>query len=268
MARSKTISIFLKDSDPNGIKIAELSVSTAKIYIIPRDKLSFATPRTDLAHPNIYMLFDDERTSVYIGESEDFVNRIKNHVVHKDFWQWALIVVSSDKSLDKADVRFLESLAVRRAIEIGRMEVQNKISPTPNNLHEFKQETMLEFFDDVKLLVSSLGFNIFEHLKPMNARTDSKKRATKQFASGKAQEREYDTIVCPANPIAVTKTFRQQKSWYAVRVGQSNLDKLKHVAIYEKAPISCIRYYAKITKIKPFHDKPGKYTIHHDGENH
>lgn len=88
MARAKTIQIFLKDSDPNGVKIAELSVSTAKVYVIPRSQILFANTRQDLNSPALYMLFDDERTSVYIGECENFVHRIKSHEVHKDFWQW------------------------------------------------------------------------------------------------------------------------------------------------------------------------------------
>ena len=118
MARAKTIQIFLKDSDPNGVKIAELSVSTAKVYVIPRNQILFANTRQDLNSPALYMLFDDERTSVYIGECENFIHRIKSHEVHKDFWQWAVVVVSSNNSIDKADVKFLESYAVMKAIEI------------------------------------------------------------------------------------------------------------------------------------------------------
>lgn len=262
MARAKTIQIFLKDSDPNGVKIAELSVSTAKVYVIPRSQILFANTRQDLNSPALYMLFDDERTSVYIGECENFVHRIKSHEVHKDFWQWAVVVVSSNNSIDKADVKFLESYAVMRAIEIGRFEVQNRTNPNQNNLHEFKQETILDFFDDVELLVSTLGFNLFE---PLKDETEDVVATEELKNISNNSDREYDTIVGPCKGEGRIKAFEEKNAWWAVRIGQSNIPKLKYVALYESAPISAIRYYAKITKIEPYEGKPGKYIIYHDG---
>jgi len=263
MPRSKTIQIFLKDSNPNGVKIAELSVSTAKVYVIPRNELSFANTRQDLNTPALYMLFDDERTSVYIGECENFVQRIKSHEINKDFWQWVVVVVSSNSSLDKADVKFLESYAVMKAIEIGRFEVQNRTNPNQNNLHEFKQETILDFFDDVELLVSTLGFNLFEPLKDDANVEEVETKPTNDATS----IRKYDTIVCPSTGEGegLQKAFRDKNAWWAVRIGQSNIDKLKYIALYEGAPVKGIRYYAKITKIEPYENKPSRYIIHHDG---
>lgn len=253
----------MKDSDPNGIKIAELSVSTAKVYVIPKNKINFVNKRQDLKSPALYMLFDDERTSVYIGECENFVRRIKSHEVNKDFWQWAVVVISSNNSLDKADVKFLESYAVMRAIEIGRFEVQNRTNPNQNRLHEFKQETILDFFDDVELLVSTLGFNLFDPLKDEieeNILESNKKEVIQDNSN-----REYDTIVAPCKGEGRIKAFEEKSAWWAVRIGQSSIPKLKYVALYEASPVSAIRYYAKITKIEPYEGKPGKYIIYHDG---
>lgn len=263
MARSKTIQIFLKDSEPNGIKIAELSVSTAKVYVIPRDKIGFANSRNDLNNPALYMLFDDERTSVYIGECENFPQRIKSHAKNKPFWEWAVVAVASNSNLDKADVKYLESFAVTKAIEIGRFDIRNKNNPNINNLHEFKQEAVLDFFDDIELLVSSLGFNLFEPLKDEIAEVEAEPKATTKLES--TETREFDTIVGPCKGEGRIKAFEEKNAWWAVRIGQANISKLKYVALYEAAPVSSIRYYARITKIEPFEDKPGKYIIHHDG---
>lgn len=262
MKRSKTIQIFLKDSDPNGIKIAELSVSTVKVYVIPRKDIGFVNTRQDLTSPALYMLFDDERTSVYIGECENFIHRIKSHEINKDFWQWVVVVVSSNGTLDKADVKFLESYAVMKAVEIGRFEVQNRTNPNKNRLHEFKQETILDFFDDVELLISTLGFNLFEPLKEDIELEKVNKTPKKEVATN---VRTYDTIVCPSTGQGLENAFRKKNAWWAVKIGQSNIEKIKYVALYEGSPISAIRYYAKIVKIEPFNDKPGKYIIYHDG---
>ncbi len=265
MSRSKTIQIFLKDADPSGVKIAELSLSTARVYVIPRDKLSFATNRPELRRPGVYLLFDDDRTSVYIGESENFTARIKGHGT-KDFWRWALVATSKDKSLDKADVKFLEYHIISKAIEAGRMDVVNTNVPSPNSLHEFKEADVLGFFDDVELLISTLGFNIFEPHKD----TPETNKGSITNGSSKVRpstDREFDTIVCPANSSQFVKqTFFDRSRWHAVRLGRNKIDKLKYVALYEAAPESKIRYYAKITKIEPNDEYPNKYTIHHDGQ--
>lgn len=263
MARSKTIQIFLKDSDQNGIKIAELSVSTVRVYVIPRDQINYSNTRNDLNSPALYMLFDDERTSVYIGECENFSSRIKNHELKKDFWEWAVVAVSTDKSLDKADVKFLESHAVSKAVEIGRYEIQNRTNPNKNMLHEFKEATVLDFFEDVELLVSTLGFNVFEPMKDELPVDDILNKKTPK--PDKVDIREFDTIVCPATGDGLEEAFKKKNAWWAVRIGQANIPKFKYVAIYEAAPVSAIRYYAEITKIEPYPDKPGKYIIYHDG---
>lgn len=257
--RSKTIHIFLLGAEPNGIKIAELSVSTAKVYVIPRDKINSLNSRADLNAPTLYMLFDDERTNVYIGECENFINRIKKHVENKKNWEWAVAVVSSNGSLDKADVKFLESYAINKALEIGRFNVENKTSPNKNSLHEFKQEAILDFFDDVELLISTLGFNLFEPFKDINSPEETEKQPVNKVI------REYDTIVAPCRGDGLDRAFIKKKAWWAVRINSSNIEKLKYISLYEAAPIKAIRYYARIIKIEPYEGVVGKYIIYHDG---
>ena len=88
--------------------------------------------------------------------------------MNKSFWKWAVICVAFGEGMDKADVKFLESHAVNKAIEVGRFEVQNKTSPNKNNLGEFKQASIIDLFGDFELLISTLGFNVFEPLRDDN----------------------------------------------------------------------------------------------------
>lgn len=271
MAKSKTIQIFLTDSDIAGVKIADLSNSVARVYVIPRDKIDFIQSRADLSAPALYMLFDDERTTVYIGESESFQNRIGNHLVSKDFWKWAVVCITTGSGMDKADVKFLESHAIQKAIEIGRFNVQNRTNPAKNNLHEFKLATVLDLFDDFELLITTLGFNLFELLRTANV--TEKPTTIKSSVKPEKDVREYDTFIGPATGDGREEVFEKKSAWWAVRISGQNIPKLKYVGLYEGAPISAIRFYARITKIEPFPDIPGKYIIHHDGniielENH
>jgi len=258
--RSKTIQIFLKDYDQDSVKIAELSNSMAKVFVIPRDELDWAKIRKELQQPALYMLFDDERTTVYIGECENFNNRVKDHSVKKSFWQSAVICVSNSDSINKADVKFLESYAIQKAVEIGRFNIQNMNSPTTITMREFDKATILDYFSDVELLLTTLGYNLFEPLKD-----ESKAEAPVTTLTSAKDERLYDTIVAPCSGDGFKEAFVDKQAWWSVRIGQSSIPKLQYIALYESSPISAIRAYAKIDRIEPFQDNPGKYIIHHDG---
>jgi hypothetical protein len=261
MNRSKTIQIFLKDADPDGIKIVELSNSVAKVFVVPRRELDFVKTRSELTQPALYMLFDDERTSVYIGECDNFVHRVKDHEARKDFWQWAIICVSQSGSLNKAVVKYLEYYAVQKAIEINRFSMQNRNAPAENSLHEFDQATALDYFADIELLTAALGYNVFEPRKDESTAEAEPKE--KQLVS--QDQRLYDTIVSPCSGDGFQRAFVDKNAWWAVRIGQPAQSKLKYVALYESAPVSAIRAYAKITKIEPMPNEPGRYIIYHDG---
>ena len=47
--------------------------------------------------------------TIYVGEGEPVGERIKEHYSYKDFWDWAVFFVASEKWLNKAKIKFLES---------------------------------------------------------------------------------------------------------------------------------------------------------------
>jgi hypothetical protein len=164
----RTITIFLATGNPNGIKKLEISNRIIRAYVMPRLRIAEAKEHTDLTQPALYILFDKEATKAYIGESENFYERIKSHDQGKDFWDVAVAFIAKDKSLEKGDIKYLESLAVEKSKDAGRIETANKTIPPRNNLHEFKVPTILEFFNDVSLLTATLGFPIFEKIETAN----------------------------------------------------------------------------------------------------
>ena len=105
MGRGKTIQIFLPDGSPSGIKLAEITSSIEKAILIPRNKLQEAANRDETKQVGIYFLFGiDENKSkplVYIGETKKGISRIKSHDQTKDFWNYALLIISKQKALQK-----------------------------------------------------------------------------------------------------------------------------------------------------------------------
>lgn len=163
----KTITIHLPSGDPSGIKIADIANRTIRGYVIPREKLGEAKRFEELTKPALYLLASRDAEHVYIGESENFLSRIATHSVDtdKDYWDLVVVFIAKDSSLEKSDVGYLEAIAVERAKKAAKCEIHNKTIPTKNNLHQFKVSSINEFFDDLQLLSSSLGYPVFDLLR-------------------------------------------------------------------------------------------------------
>ncbi len=77
----------------------------------------------------------------------------------------------------------------------------------------------------------------------------------------KAEEFEFDTIVCPAFEDGLKQAYVNGNAWWAIRVSQKAREQLRYLAIYEKSPIAAVRNYAEIDRIGPYKDS-GKFIVH------
>lgn len=159
--KPRRIETFLPDGTLEGVRIIEVSESDIKAFIVPRIKLNDVKDRPEINQPALYLLFNSGDSQVYIGESENFFHRIKNHDQSKDFWDLAVAIVSTTNRLEKSDVKYLESLAVEKAKASAAMEVLNKTVPIRNNVHEFKIHSLHAILDDIALIAEVLGFSVF-----------------------------------------------------------------------------------------------------------
>jgi len=166
--RGKTIQIFLTDGTPSGIKVAEITSNIERAIVIPRNKLSDASSRKETSNPGIYFLFgvDEDRAKpiVYIGQTKDGIKRIKNHDQKKDFWNYAILIISKTNSFQKTHIEFLEELTIRKAKEINRFELLNAVSPQQTELPEHLEADLLDSFDTIEMLLSTLGYPIFSKI--------------------------------------------------------------------------------------------------------
>ena len=157
----RLIQTYLPDGSLEGIKVIELSESSVKAFVVPRIKMNEVKKRSEINQPSLYLLINSAENQLYIGESENFYHRIKNHDQTKDFWDLAIAIVSNTNSLEKSDVKYLESLAVEKAQQTAAMIVLNKTVPARNNVHEFKVHTLEKILEDTAMIAESLGFSIF-----------------------------------------------------------------------------------------------------------
>ena len=104
----KTVTTYLIDGDPKGTQYAFISNKICQMFVVPRSNLAYLNTQEKLQKPAFYILLgEDEATKpqAYIGETENFRERVKDHDSKKSFWQKALIFVSKDADMTKADVQ-------------------------------------------------------------------------------------------------------------------------------------------------------------------
>ncbi len=191
MALGRSIRIYLDNGEVSGIRHAELVNWTGQALLCPRNRVPELAGRWDavVSRPGVYFLLGADQLAareVYIGEAEDVLTRLKDHVARKDFWQEVLIFTSKDENLTKSHVKYLESRLLTQAKQAGRYDIQNDKQPVPSGLPRADQDAMEEFLMQVPLLLGVLGHRVLDPLaKPSNA-TDGSQKFTYTVKEAKA----------------------------------------------------------------------------------
>lgn len=177
MAFGKTIKIFLIDGDPNGRMSCELSNWTGKAYKIPRIKIKDCSDRSDLNTTGVYLLFgknEEGRDLVYIGEAENVLVRLNQHLSAKDFWKETVVFISKDENLNKAHIKYLENRLHDIGKKTNRYVIENGCTPTLSSISESDRAEMEEFIENIKLMVNTLGHKVFEDKREVSLLTKPK----------------------------------------------------------------------------------------------
>lgn len=171
MAKGSVILTHLIDGSPQGIRRVTMKNKTCEMYIIPRSEYSQAKvcKSLNLKQPALYILleninsFANNKNKAYIGQAEDVGQRIDQHFGGKnDFFQTIFIFVSTDHSINKADVQYLEFKAIKAAKEAGRFDMSsNSKNGTFPHLTPDQLDVIEEFREFVWLLTSFAGCRIF-----------------------------------------------------------------------------------------------------------
>lgn len=169
----KTIKLFLIDGEPNGRMSCELSNWTGKAFKIPRRQVKQCSDRTELQSTGVYLLLgksesNESYTQLYIGEAEIIYKRLNEHLSTKDFWNEVICFVSKDENLNKAHIKYIENRLYEIASKVDRSEIINGNVPNKPNISESDQAEMEQFIDNIKLMVNTLGYRIFDELITQN----------------------------------------------------------------------------------------------------
>jgi hypothetical protein len=174
MARPQTIQIFLPDGNPRGVRIAEITNRTVKAILFPRNQFDQVLARKELSNVGFYFLFGESETGkplVYIGEAEECAVRLSQHQRSKDFWNYGIVIISKINAFTKTHVKFLEHNSIKIAQEVNRWQLENGVNSNMPFVTESMEADLLDCFETTKILLSTLGFPLFDSIARNKNRT-------------------------------------------------------------------------------------------------
>lgn len=177
----KTIHTYLWTDDVNGIKQIFVPGNGCVLFFIPRDMISIVDEhKEEFEVPALYILLNEDSNKAYVGETDNFRDRIKNHNANKKFWKSAIMLKSSDNQLTTTEVRYLEAKAYELAHKTNRFDLsENTQRPKAPKLQRYRQDFVDDFFNNVVFFVEFSGCKIFT---PKDSQSSSGKRITKQYS--------------------------------------------------------------------------------------
>ncbi len=162
----RTIRLYLADGVPSGVVTAEIMNWTGKATVFPRSQLSDFANREDAKRTGVYFLVGENLENplqdvVYVGESENVLDRLRIHNKDndKDFWTRTIIFTSKDQNLTKGHIRYIESQFIRIITQSSRAKVHNGTNPDYTILPESDIADMRYFVEQMKLILPVLGFS-------------------------------------------------------------------------------------------------------------
>jgi hypothetical protein len=160
----KHIEVFLVDGAPGGITTAEIAGWTGHVLAGPRPELANILKRSEVKRNGAYLLLggDDDSSGIaqcYIGRTENFINRFRDHTTKKDFWDRVVIITAKDDAFNEGHWGYLEARLVELAREAARVELQNDNTPQGRKLSEAQASHMEAFIAQLQIVLPVLGVN-------------------------------------------------------------------------------------------------------------
>lgn len=176
MSFSKTIQMFIFDGNPNGRIMCELSNWNGRVYKISRNDLLEFSKRDDSNNTGVYFLIGKDENNIdtlYIGEAEQILQRLKQHLSDDEYWNECVVVISKDNLLNKAHVKYLENKFYLLAKNAERAKIINNSIPTCSSISEYDEAMLAEFISNAKLLVNTLGYKFFDSIEDSSPKSEN-----------------------------------------------------------------------------------------------
>lgn len=257
-----TIRIYIPDGDPEGVRVIDRMNWTGRGVTFPRSDWNRAVVRPELSKPGVYILVgrpetaeDDALPLLYIGQTDDLLNRLGQHKKDKDFWDRAVVFISTNDGLNRAHITWLEHALISRAQKIGQCYLDNGNSPKEPILSEFERADTEAFLREILQILPVIGITALERPRALNP-----PKSAELAPPVDANESDVDTIIVPAKKGGFEDVFLGENAWWSVRISGGKIPQIRYIAAYQTKPVSAVTHWAPVERIEPYGDT-GKYRL-------
>lgn len=165
-----------------------------------------------------------------------------------------------DNFLDHAVYKPFKALVI---IDEARPELHNILEKINADISVLELKTYINENEEFIYQFDTL----YDEAEELDVSTQAKGKTLTKEERAKRRERRArcNTIVVPARKEGFESVFIRENRWYAIRIGAAMKERIKYIAVYQKAPVGAITHIAKIQEIKPYKDS-GKYEVIFDGK--
>lgn len=160
-AKAKTINLLLYDGTLKGvISMADTSWNSGELYSAPRESVDDLIKTDACSRYGVYLLISEDM--VYVGQASDLSRRIKQHKVGKSWWEQVIVLTTSDDSLNKSDIDYLEASLIAKAGLVGRLDSDNRNKGNKKKVDKFREVFLEQYLEEALVLLELIGVNVFK----------------------------------------------------------------------------------------------------------
>ena len=164
-----TVYTKLLDKTLEGARIIDMgSTKTCQCYVLPYDAVAKVGKEYLAGKYAFYILLGNRSVGgpcAYVGQTNDFTNRVSDHKQKKDWWDTALVFVSKADEIFASETLYLEYLGWKTACDAHQYRIENTKPIKEPGLSDDQKNDMELFFDEIMFLTKFYGCNIFEKRK-------------------------------------------------------------------------------------------------------
>lgn len=174
-----SLHMFFPFGDPDGLRVVKKDNWSGRAIAFSQGRMDEAARRSDLEHPGVYILRGEEgqEVRIYIGQTDNIVNRLKRHLGDgdRDFWTRAVAFVRAGDNLDKAETEYLEARLIQLAESAGWCILDNVQRPDPTDkLEEDRRAAAEGYLEEILEFLRALGIPEFQPPEPAQPAMSSK----------------------------------------------------------------------------------------------
>jgi hypothetical protein len=177
--------------------MASITTRTVKVFDVPRTLLPEFLKLPESQQVCVYYLVSGDSEGgtpkCYIGRSENFKHRVRDHSQNREFWDRALVAVSLTNEWTVTHATYMEQLSIARARQASRYRTENDTGGSKPHTTAPMEADCLEFTDTVAVLLTTLGVPV---LDPVKTSTGGQVTGTDNPAAEKLQ---YKRAGCDAS---------------------------------------------------------------------